>query len=88
MWCMAEVPPFDPDAAADRYLWESMADHLALRINAGELPPGARLPNERELAAEYGVAVGTARRAVRELAGRGLVRVMPGRGVIVRPRES
>lgn len=85
MWRMSEVPPFDP-AAADRYLWEVMADHLALRIETGDLPEGGRLPNERELAAEYGVAVGTARRAVRELADRGLVRIMPGRGVVVRPR--
>lgn len=85
MWRMAEVPPFNPDAA-DRYLWEVMADHLALRIDVGDLPQGGRLPNERELAAEYGVAVGTARRAVRELAARGLVRIMPGRGVIVRTR--
>jgi DNA-binding GntR family transcriptional regulator len=83
---MGEVPPFDPDAA-DRYLWEVMADHLTARIEMGDLPQGGRLPNERELAAEYGVAVGTARRAVRELAARDLVRVMPGRGVIVRPRS-
>ena len=52
-----------------------------------DLPQGGRLPNERDLAAEYGVAVGTARRAVRELAARELVRIMPGRGVVVRPRD-
>lgn len=84
MLCMADkVAPFDPDADPARYLWEQMADHIAARIEAGELQRGARLPNERELAAEYGVAVGTARRAVRELASRKLLRIMPGKGVIV-----
>lgn len=82
---MAEmVPPFDPDAAADRYVWEVMAEHIKARIEAGELQPGARLPNERELAAQYGVAVGTSRRAVRELAEVGLLRVLPGRGTYVK----
>ena len=65
-----------PDRAA-------MADHVAARIEAGELQPGARLPGERDLAKEYGVALGTARRAVKELAERGLVRVLPGRGTFV-----
>ena len=59
-----------------------MADHVAARIEAGQLRPGARL-RERDLAKEYGVALGTARRAVKELAERGLVRVLPGRGTFV-----
>jgi GntR family transcriptional regulator len=78
---VTDVPDFDP--AADEYVYVAVADHLAARIASGELQPGARLPAERELAREYGVAVGTARRAVKELASRGLVRVLPGRGTFV-----
>ncbi|MBU0928114.1 MAG: GntR family transcriptional regulator [Spirochaetes bacterium] len=37
------------------------------RILSGELPPGARLPGEMELAAEYGVSRITATRALKEL---------------------
>jgi GntR family transcriptional regulator len=60
-----------------------IADHLAARIAAGNLPPGARLPGERDLAAEYGVAVGTARRAVSELRTRGLAVTLPAKGTFV-----
>jgi DNA-binding GntR family transcriptional regulator len=78
---VTDVPDFDP--AADEYVYATMADHVAARIEAGQLQPGARLPGERDLAKEYGVALGTARRAVKELAERGLVRVLPGRGTFV-----
>jgi DNA-binding GntR family transcriptional regulator len=78
---VTDVPDFDP--AADEYVYAAMADHVAARIEAGQLQPGARLPGERDLAKEYGVALGTARRAVKELAERGLVRVLPGRGTFV-----
>jgi GntR family transcriptional regulator len=60
-----------------------VADHIALRIQAGDLAPGAMLPPERDLAAEYGVALGTARRAVEELRGRGLVITLPSKGTFV-----
>jgi GntR family transcriptional regulator len=78
------VPDFD--LAGDEYVYAAVADHIAARIAAGELAPGTRLPAERALATEYGVAVGTARRAVRELSSRGLVRVLPGRGTFVTRR--
>jgi GntR family transcriptional regulator len=57
---MSDVPPFDPDAGEPGYLWEAVAEHLTARIDAGDLPPGGRLPGERDLAAEYGVAPSTA----------------------------
>ncbi len=60
-----------------------LADHIAARIAAGALPADARLPGERDLAAEYGVAIGTARRAVEELRDRGLVITLPGKGTFV-----
>jgi GntR family transcriptional regulator len=82
---MSDVPPFDPNPAA--YVYMEVADHLAARITAGELAPGARLAGERELAEEYGVALGTARRAVQELRDRGLVETLPAKGTYVKEPE-
>ena len=81
---MAQVPAFDPSAGGPAYMYAKVADHIAARIAAGDLPRGGMLANERDLAAEYGVAVGTARRAVEELRARGLVVTLPGKGTFVR----
>ena len=48
-----------------------------------ELTLGARLAGERDLAAEYRVALGTVRRAVEELRGRGLVVTLPAKGTFI-----
>lgn len=72
---------FNPRPAA--YVYAEMADHVAARIEAGEFRPGARLPNERELAEEYGVALGTVRRAIAALRERGLVVTLPIKGTFV-----
>ena len=80
---MSDVPPFDPDAGEPGYLWEAVAAHITARIEAGELPPGGRLPGERDLATEYGVALMTARRAIKNLRERGLVRTLPSKGTFV-----
>jgi GntR family transcriptional regulator len=82
------VPPFDPDAGGPAYTYARVADHVAARIKAGELAAGARLPAERDLAAEYGVALGTARRAVEELRARGLVVTLPAKGTFVAGQRS
>jgi DNA-binding GntR family transcriptional regulator len=80
---MSDVPPFDPDAGEPGYLWEAVAAHITARIEAGDLPPGGRLPGERDLAIEYGVALMTARRAIKDLRERGLVRTLPSKGTFV-----
>jgi GntR family transcriptional regulator len=80
---MSDVPPFDPDAGEPGHLWEAVAAHITARIEAGDLPPGGRLPGERDLAAEYGVALMTARRAIKDLRERGLVRTLPSKGTFV-----
>ncbi|AVH57194.1 MULTISPECIES: winged helix-turn-helix domain-containing protein [Streptomyces] len=78
--------PIDPNKIA--YVYMQMADHIAERIAKGELRPGARLPGERDLAAEYGVAHLTARRATRELRDRGLVVTLPSKGTFIAHPES
>lgn len=67
------------------YIYEKMADHLAHRINFGELEPNKPLPNERFLATEYGVSLGTARRATQMLRDRGLVITLRSKGTFVAP---
>ncbi len=56
---------------------------LRKRIAAGEWAPTGRLPAERELAAEYGVARNTVRRAVKAIAHDGTVERHVGRGTFV-----
>lgn len=80
---MTAVPPFDPTKVGAAYVYVAMADHLTARMEAGEWPSGSRLPNERDLAAEYGVSVSTARRAARELRERGLVVTIRVKGTYV-----
>ena len=64
---------------------ERLADELRRSIESGELPDGAKLPSERELAELHGIARNTARQAIRLLAESGLVVAEHGRGVFVRP---
>lgn len=82
---MTRVPDFDPAANEAAYLWAQVAGHIAARIDAGELRAGARLPGERDLAAEYGVSLGTARRAIEDLRARGLVVTLPAKGTFIAP---
>lgn len=66
-------------------LWRQIADDVAAEIEAGDLSTGARLPTELELAEIYGVARDTVRRAVADLAERGLIVRVHGRGTSVSP---
>lgn len=78
------VPPFDPSPL--RLMYEQVADHIAARIEAGELRPGTRLPPERDIAEEYGVAYNTVRSAMRVLRERGYIVTLHGRGTFVAER--
>lgn len=69
--------------AEPQYEWQRVADAVAAEIRAGRIPKGARLTGEREMAQQYGVAIGTVRRAVRDLRERGLVTTLPAKGTFV-----
>ncbi|MET9415220.1 winged helix-turn-helix domain-containing protein [Streptomyces klenkii] len=75
------APPVDPTRVA--YVYMQVADHVAAQIEAGTLRPGARLAGERDLAEQYGVAIGTVRRAIQELRARGLLVTLPAKGTFV-----
>lgn len=74
-------PQTDPGSAVP--LYEQLADWVAARIAAGDLAPGAKFADSRELAEDWGVAYQTVRRAMRELADRGLVVSRVGKGTFV-----
>ncbi|MGH3095934.1 MAG: FadR/GntR family transcriptional regulator [Streptosporangiales bacterium] len=59
-------------------LTEGVAEHIRGMIHRGELGPGDRLPPERELAEELGVARASLREAIKSLAARGYVEVRRG----------
>jgi len=60
-------------------LVEEVCRRIELAIETGLLTSGQRLPNEPELAAALGVAPVTAREALSQLRGRGLIRTTRGR---------
>jgi len=62
---------------------EQIAARIAEAIEGGELPPGSRLPSERELARIFGVSRLAVREASQRLEARGLVVVRRGAGSYV-----
>ena len=75
------MPDFTVDNPTPIYV--RVADWIESRIKSGELRSGFRLPPERELAQETGVAYDTIRRAAVLLRERGLIVTVHGRGTYV-----
>lgn len=71
------------DDTERRTLWRQVARTLAGEIAEGALAAGDRLPAEAALMRRFGVSRHTVRRAMAELAERGIVRVEQGRGAFV-----
>lgn len=69
-------------------LYQQVADHIAARIESGDLPPRRAVPSESRIAQEYGVGRSTARKALDLLKERGLVFGVTGRGTFVAERET
>ncbi len=60
-----------------------IAGKLRSQIAEGTLQPGDQLPGHRDLAANHGVSLGSAREAISMLIGDGLVETRAGRGTFV-----
>jgi GntR family transcriptional repressor for pyruvate dehydrogenase complex len=69
-------------------LSEQVVRLLEARIGAGSLPPGARLPTERELCAEFSVSRAVVREAIARLRGDGYVETRQGAGAFVPVRPG
>ncbi len=54
----------------------------------GQLPVGMKLPTQRALAKEYGIAKSTVQAIVHNLTLKGLIRTEPGRGTYVAARHA
>ena len=74
-------PTFDPASATP--LYAQVAEYVAAQIESGTYQRGQKLPAERDLADDWGVAYQTVRRAMRELRERGLIVSVLGKGTFV-----
>ncbi|HEY7223054.1 MAG TPA: GntR family transcriptional regulator [Micromonosporaceae bacterium] len=73
----------DPESSTP--LYRQLADILTARIKTGALANGRPIPSEVQLQQEFGVARGTARKAVAALRDAGLVHTVMGKGTYVGP---
>lgn len=67
--------------------YRMISDGIAADIAQGRMPPGSRMPTQRQFAHERGIAVSTASRVYAELTRRGLVVGEVGRGTFIRNAE-
>ncbi|BCJ28379.1 hypothetical protein Asera_24870 [Actinocatenispora sera] len=65
-------------------VWKQVADDIARRIKAGEFHKDDAIPSQTAMRQEYGIAIMTARRVIRDLQERELVYTVTGRGSYVR----
>ena len=69
-------------------IYVQIVNYVKAHIDDGSWPPGHRLPAERTMAADWGVAYLTIRRAMKELRDRGLVVSVQGRGTYIKDPRS
>ena len=76
------------DHEGDVPVYLQLAAILRGQIDRGEIAPRRPLPSINRLSQEYGIARGSAEKAVQVLRDEGLVRTVIGRGVYVVPRDG
>jgi GntR family transcriptional regulator, transcriptional repressor for pyruvate dehydrogenase complex len=67
---------------------EQVMEQIANYITSGNIKPGEKLPNERELAENFGVTRGRIREALRALSLVGLITIKAGEGSFVNEQEE
>jgi DNA-binding GntR family transcriptional regulator len=75
------VPVPSYSATTPRYV--QIADDLRGKITAGAYAPGSKLPSNKDLTEQYGVADGTIRAALEELRGEGVIETQSTLGTFV-----
>lgn len=85
-----DASEFSPRRSEAEPLHIQVSDFMRARIASGQWSPGTKLPSEPILSVELGVARGTLRRAVDDLASEGFLSRVHGRGTFVsnRPIET
>jgi len=77
-----------PGRFSNRPLYLQLRDALAERIAQGEWKPGSAIPNESDLAREFGVSAGTMRKALDLMEAERLLTRRQGRGTFVNDQSS
>jgi DNA-binding transcriptional regulator YhcF (GntR family) len=76
------------DRECDIPVYRQIIEKITSLVAAGGLKPGDRLPPERELALQLGIARGTITRAYEELVRSGILEVAQGRGSFISSRQD
>ncbi len=69
-------------------IYVQIVKYVTSHIEDGSWQPGHRLPAERAMADDWGVAYQTIRRAMKELREKGLIVSVQGRGTYVKDARS
>jgi len=77
-----------PSLPPDRPLYEEVRAHLTEGIAAGRWKAGEAIPSESVLAAHFGVAIGTIRKAVDSLVAQGALVRRQGKGTFVTSHDG
>ncbi|MDP8244926.1 MAG: GntR family transcriptional regulator [Candidatus Hinthialibacter antarcticus] len=76
------------DRQSPRKLYLQLVDVLLSGMESGELSVGSQLPTEDQLCTQQGVSKAVVRSAMQELARKGYVRKIPGKGTFVETPPS
>lgn len=84
------IPPLSESGRGAVAGYQAIVDHVRREIALGRLAPGDKLPAERRLAEQLGVARETLRQALRVLEGAGEISIQRGSsgGAFVRPSDE
>lgn len=77
-------PELNPSSAVP--LYQQAAGHITAAVESGDLAPGDKLPSERDLADDWGIAYLTVRRTMQQLREDGVIVTVQGKGTFIAGR--